>query len=54
MNPFSNKADNQHMEGVDSYFTKTEENIIFMYRGTIYDYYWKKDNHESLDFVRPN
>ena len=49
MNPFSNNADNQHMEGVASYFTKTEENNIFMYRGSLEIFYWENASHQSLD-----
>ena len=40
------------MEVVDSYFTKTEDNNIFMYRVSLKDFYWEKSTYESLDFVR--
>ena len=52
MNIFRNKAENQHMEVVDIYFTKIEDKNIFMYRGILQYLYWKKFTHESLDVVR--
>ena len=52
INLFRNKSEKQNMEVVDSYFTKTEDNNIFMYRGSLKYFYWEKSTHESLDFVR--
>ena len=37
------------METVDSYFTNIENNIIYMFRGSLQNFYWKKVTHESLD-----
>ena len=36
-------------EGVDSDFTNIEENIIYMYRGSLQEFYWKKGTNESID-----
>ena len=41
MNMIRNKALECHSEGVDSYFTKIENNIIYMYRGSLQDFYWR-------------
>ena len=54
MNLFRNKEVNQHMEFVDNYFTKTEDNNIFLYRGLLQYFSWKKETHESIDIVRPH
>ena len=48
MNIFRSKALEFNVELVDSIFTKTENNKIYMYRGSIQDFYWKKFTHESL------
>ena len=37
-NVFRNKEVNQHMEVVDSYLTKTEDNSFFMYRDSLQDF----------------
>ena len=49
MNMIRDKALELHLEGVDSYFTKVDNNIIYMYRGYLHDFYWNKGTHESLD-----
>ena len=49
MNININKALEFHVEGVDRYFTNIENNIIYMYRGSLQDFYWKKGTHEILD-----
>ena len=54
MNLFRNKAVNQHVEVVDSNFTKTEDKDIFLYRGSLQDFSWKKATHESIDVVCTN
>ena len=41
------KAVEWHSEGVDSYFTNIKKNRIYMYRGSLKDFLWKKGNHES-------
>ena len=51
MNTLGNKGDNQHVEVVDIYFTKTEDSNIFMWIGSLQYFYWKKDTSESLDVV---
>ena len=42
------------MEVVYSYFKNPEKNKIYMYRGSLQDFYWKKRTHESLDIVCPH
>ena len=54
MNMISNKVLECHVVGVDSYFTKMDNNIIYMYRGSLQEFYCNKGNHESLDAVCPN
>ena len=54
MNIFRNKAENQHMKVVDGYFTKTEDNNLFIYIGSLQDIYWKNDTHEIIDVLRPH
>ena len=49
MNIIRNKALEYHMEGVDIYFTNIQNNIIYMYMGSLQQFYWKKGTHESLD-----
>ena len=39
------------MEVVGSYLKKTEDKNIFMYRGSLQGFYWKKSAHESLYIV---
>ena len=51
---FCNKAEKQHIEVADSYFTKTDDYITFIYRGSIHDFYWKEATHEILDVVHPH
>ena len=53
MNMIRNKVLEQHMVGVDSYFTKVERNILYMYRGSLQDFYQKKGTNGSLDVVCP-
>ena len=53
MNKFRSKALQYHVKVVGSYFTKTDNNKIYMYRGPLQDFYWKKGTHESLDVVCP-
>ena len=53
MNISRNKTENQHMEVVDVYFSKTEDIKNFIYRGSLQDFYWKKYTHESIVVVRP-
>ena len=48
LNLFSNKALNQHMEVVDSYFTKTEDNNICLYRGSLQDFHGIKQLMKDL------
>ena len=48
MNILRNKALECHVQVGDSYFTNTENKII--YRGSLQDFYWKKGTHESIDF----
>ena len=33
----------------DFIFTNTENNIIYMYRGSLQDFYWEKGTHECLE-----
>ena len=40
VNLFRNTAENQHMEVVDGYFTKTDDNNIFMNKGSLQYFYW--------------
>ena len=49
MNMIRNKALEWHVETVDSYFTNIENNIIYMYRGSLRNFYWRKFTHEILD-----
>ena len=51
MNIISNKALEYHKEGVDRFFTKIYNNTIYMYRGSLREFYWKKGTHKSLDVV---
>ena len=54
MNKFRSKALQYHVKVVGSYFTKTDNNKIYMYRrGPLQDFYWKEGIHESLDVVCP-
>ena len=41
------------MEAFDNYFTKIEDNNIFLYRGLLQVFTWKKATHEVLDGVCP-
>ena len=54
LNLSRNKEVNQHMEVIDSYFTKTENNNVFMYRDSLQDFSWKKSTHEDRDAVCPH
>ena len=54
INMISNKALKCHSEGVDSYFTNIENNIIYMYRGSLQNFYWNKVPRESLDVPCPH
>ena len=47
MNININKALEFHVEGVDRHFTNIENNIIYMYRGSLQGFYWKRVTHES-------
>ena len=49
MNMISNMALEDHKEGVDSFSTKIENKIIYMYRGSLQYLYWKKDTNEIID-----
>ena len=49
-----NKVLAYHVLGVYSYFTNVENNIIYVYRGPLQEFYRKKGTHESLDVVCPN
>ena len=51
---FRNKALECHVEIVDSYFTKTENKIFYMCRGSLQDFYWKKGTRDILDVVCPH
>ena len=51
VNTFRNMALEFHMELVDRNFTKTDNNKIYMYRGSLQDFYSKKGTNESLDVV---
>ena len=39
MNKFRSKALQYHVKVVGSYFTKTDNNKIYMYRGPLQDFY---------------
>ena len=54
MNMTRNKASEFHCEGVDSYFTNSDNNIIYMYRGSLQGFYCKKGTHKSLDVPCPH
>ena len=43
-----------NVEVVDSYFTKTENSKIYMYRGSLQYFHWKKDTHGSLGIICPH
>ena len=49
MNMIRNKSLKSHEEGVDI-FTNIENRRIYMYRGSLNDFYWKKGTNKSLDF----
>ena len=53
MNIFSNKAVNQHVKLVHSYFTKTKTNKIYIYLRLLQYFYCNKGTHEIPDSVRP-
>ena len=53
INIFRKKALEFHVEVVDSYFTNTQNNTIYIYRGSLQYFYWKKVTHESIDVVCP-
>ena len=50
INIFRNKEEKQHMEFVEGYFTKTEDNKN-NYIGSLQYFNWKKDTLEMLDFL---
>ena len=54
MDMIMNKLLLYHVVGVESYFTKMENNIIYMYKGSLQVFYWEKGSHESLDVLSPN
>ena len=54
MNILSNKAVNQQVEVLDMYFSKIENNKMYMYIGSLQYFYYNKDNHESLDVLHPH
>ena len=49
-----NKSVNQQVEVVDSYLSKTENNKIYMYRGSTKYFILNKGTHESLGGVSPH
>ena len=49
MNIIRNKELEYHVETFDIYFTNIDNNIIYMSRGSLQEFYWKKGTHESLD-----
>ena len=51
INIISNKALKYHHKGVDSLFKNIANKIIYMYRGSLQDFYWKKGTYECLDDV---
>ena len=54
MNMIRNKELEFHVEVVDSYFTNMENNIIYIYRGSLQDFYWNKVTNKSLYIVCPH
>ena len=42
------------MKVVDSYFTKIEDNNIFLYRGLLQYYTWNKSTQKSPSSIRPH
>ena len=42
------------MEVAGGYFIKIKDKNMFMYRGSIQYYCWKKATQESLDVLRPH
>ena len=48
MNMIRNKVLECHVEGVDIYFTKTENSIIYMYRGSLQDFTARKASKKVL------
>ena len=53
-NLFRKNSLNKHEEVVYTYFTKKVNTKIYIYRGSLQYFYWKKGYHESLDAVRPH
>ena len=49
MNMISNNVLGYHQEGGNSLFKNIENKSIYMYRGSLQDFLWKKETHESLD-----
>ena len=35
----------------DCFFTQIDSNIIYMYRGSLQDFYWKKGSYECLEML---
>ena len=54
MNIINNKKLARHNEENDFLFTNIENNIIYMYMGSLQDFYWGKGTHESLDVLCPH
>ena len=49
INMIRNKALEYHKEGVDSFFTNIENKRIYMYRGSLQEFYRNKVTHENIN-----
>ena len=54
MNMVRNKSSGCHVELIDTYFTKIENNYIYVYRGSLQEIYWRKGAHEIPDIIYQN
>ena len=54
MNMIRNKVLEYHVEGVDSNFTNMDNHRIYMYRGSLHEFNWKKFTHKIIDVVCPH
>ena len=43
------ESSNNHTEEHDCVFTQIDTDIIYIYRGSLQDFYWKKGTYECID-----